>query len=229
MTEPNEPSRPSTPTEKIASRGLESASTLESNPPKVNGQSESNDGAHQWSAEVNDSPNESDGLGSVDVEVDHPESDEKPLSSILARAKARMEFGEITGEKPSRKELANKEDKDREAVSVILSMLVVTAIVFAYGEDVKPTEDEAEGFCEPVASIIARHVPIPTGASEDVIDLIAAGGVALLWWKRVAPELKARRDSPPPSSPPPPRRPTPRDNGHKLPTTAAETFMEKSK
>jgi hypothetical protein len=222
MTEPNEPSPQQPASKMVDSKELESALKLANNLPPLLEPKEKQDSMPLWSAEVNESPNEPDGHGET-VSVDHPESDEKPFSGILARAAARAEFGEVTGQKATKKEIANKQEADEEALSVIVATVVVIAVAYAFGDDVKPSEEQAQAFADPVASILSRRLSLPSGMSDDVLDLIAAGGVVLLWWKEAAPILKARRDSPPPSSPPPSRQ-GPKGNGRMK--SAAQEFMQ---
>ena len=95
------------------------------------------------------------------------------------------------------KEPKKLKGKDRnefiDAARMILSPFLIVAVGQALGEACEPTKEEADQFIEPMARLIARHVPMPEEMSADLIDIMSMASVGLLWYGRVRNDLPWNR------------------------------------
>ncbi len=106
--------------------------------------------------------------------------------------------------KPKRKKTTKAQQSElQDAARILLTPLLIFAVGQSLGEVCVPTKDEADAFVDPMARIVARHVPIPEHLSADIIDLLAMSAAIVLWYSRVHPDLPWSSDNgkgPEPSS-----------------------------
>ena len=152
----------------------------------------------------------------ADLEIEAPDIEDSTISvaSLADRIRDRLSLpGSGKEDKPKAKRkvkrITKREQDDlMEASRTLLSPLLIIAISLPLGEVCAPTEEEADSFVEPMARIIARHVPIPTHLSADLIDLLSMSAVMVIWYRRIKDDLPSRGDDGSDR-----RRPSPRDDG----------------
>lgn len=133
--------------------------------------------------------------------------------SLLGRIKEAVASdgdAEEKGEDPRRpasKKQVTKDDVDdfQDLARMVLSPLLIMAVGTSLGEVCEPTPEEANQFVDPLARIIARHVPIPDHMSADLVDILAMASVGIMWYMRVNNDLPWNRGDdnrrPPPDKP----------------------------
>ena len=81
-----------------------------------------------------------------------------------------------------------------ELANLLLVPILLAAASYFIPEAVQPVEEEATGFCAPLARVIVRHLPeIP--ASEDVIDMGQMAMASISYYMRIKPILDAMKES----------------------------------
>lgn len=144
-------------------------------------------------------------LSDIDEPVIEPVSkDDDPIASVIGRVKARVKekAAESKDGKPASKKSSkakettkaaapsSKEQADLvDAARMMVSPVLILAVTNALGENCAPTKEEADAFVEPLARIIARHVPVPDYLSADLIDILGMFSAVLVWYSRVSPDL----------------------------------------
>ena len=153
---------------------------------------------------------------SVDLEIDAPEVEDRTISvgTLADRIRDRLNLpGSKEEDKPKAKprkpkRITKREQEDlMDAARTLLSPLLIIAVSLPLGEVCAPNEEEADAFVEPMARIIARHVPIPDHLSADLIDLLSMSAVGVIWYRRVKDDLPSKGDGSDR------RGPDPRDDG----------------
>ena len=106
-----------------------------------------------------------------------------------------------TGEKAAPKKKRGRPPKAKkfklepdELAKILLVPLLIAAAAHFIPEAVQPLDDEALGFCAPLARIIVRHLPeIP--ASEDAVDLGQMALAGISYYMRIKPILDQIKES----------------------------------
>jgi len=144
----------------------------------------------------------------LDIEAPTAEDATVSLGSMAERIRARLNLpgADKSAEgkpKPKKKLRTTKREQAdlMDAARTLLSPMLIVAVSIPLGEACAPTEDEADSFVEPMARIIARHVPIPDHLSADLVDLLSMSAVGVIWYRRVKDDLpsKGGDDRRPPS------------------------------
>jgi len=137
--------------------------------------------------------------GEVTVEVSQPKVDDDVgfLGKLLSLKEDSGPGGEPPkkkrGRPPKAKTTTLKLEPEELANLLLVPGLLMAAQRFL-PEPVQPNEDEALGFCGPLARIIARHLPdIPMSA--DAIDLGRMMLAGIAYWMRVQPILAALKEA----------------------------------
>jgi len=132
--------------------------------------------------------------GDVPVDVQDPEPPKAAgfLSGILSLDDTGTEPPKRKrGRPPKAKKFKLQPD---ELAKLLLVPLLLAAAAHFIPEAVQPLDDEALGFCAPLARIIIRHIPeIP--ASADVVDLGQSTLAGIAYYMRIRPILDAIKES----------------------------------
>lgn len=141
----------------------------------------------------------------VEREVVIKQSEKPKKSALTGILDAATEKLAEPRTKRAKEKTAEENDPQQELSTLISSLIVIGVTAANMPKEIKPEDDEIDGFSYHFTNIIFRHIPIKHGLPADFLDIIGMLAILASWYSRAAPYLSGDDNSGNNGRKPPPK------------------------